>query len=383
MIDIETMSILVVDDIKSMRMTIRKMLRNLRIGKDLRVADNGRKALDELRTNPTDLVIVDWNMPVMNGTQMLEELRNDKNLRDIPVIMVTAENERDIVSEVAEIEIGAYLLKPLTLAALEDKVHAVVNAANYPDEASQHLLKARDMEESKDFNGAIEEVRKALVYKPSASRILRKMGLLHFNVDKKNIGEKCLQKAVSVNRQDTISRFHLAEYYIKQQELEKAGNLYLEILTLSDRYSDIAVELGEKLIQKGTRSLALRLFSEVAARLTKRKSSLKDRILKICMDREEYDYSKQLLDDMIRDNPSNHEIVFKAGETLLKMGEEEKALEYFEAVDKMTNGDVASKIEMAKICFHIGQLYKADDYLNEILKIDPDNKEVMALRREL
>ena len=45
MIEIENMSILVVDDIKSMRMTIRKMLRNLRIGRELRVAENGRKAL--------------------------------------------------------------------------------------------------------------------------------------------------------------------------------------------------------------------------------------------------------------------------------------------------------------------------------------------------
>ena len=382
MIDIENMSILVVDDIKSMRMTIRKMLRNLRIGRELRVAENGRKALEELRSKPTDLVIVDWNMPVMNGTQMLEELRKDKNLRDIPVIMVTAENERDIVSEVAEVEIGAYLLKPLTLAALDDKIRSVVNAANNPDDATVHLLKARDLEESNDFKGAIDEVRKALVFKPSASRILRKMGMLHFNVDKPQIGEKCLQKAVSVNRQDTISRFHLAEHYMNRKELEKAANLYLEILTLSDRYSEMAVELGARLMKKGSRSVALRLFSEVAARSAKR-ANLKDKILKICMDREEYDYSKQLLDEMIRDNPSNSEVVFKAGETLVKMGEEEKALEYFEAVDEMNGGDVPAKIEMAKICFHIGQLYKADDYLSQILKIDPDNKDVKELRREV
>ncbi len=382
MIDIETMSILVVDDIKSMRMTIRKMLRNLRIGKELRVADNGRRGLEELRRNPTDLVIVDWNMPVMNGSQMLEELRKDKNLRDIPVIMVTAENERDIVSEVAEIEIGAYLLKPLTLASLEDKIRAVVNAANYPDEATIHLLKARGLEEEGDFEGAIDEIRSALVYRPSASRILRKMGMLHFNINKPQIGEKCLQKAVSVNRQDTISRCELAEFYMKKQDFEKAGSLYLEILSLSDRYADVAIRLGEKLMGKGTREMALRLFTEVAAR-TKKKSDLKDRILKICMDREEYDYSKELLDDMIRDNPSNHDVVFKAGQTLLQMGKEEKALEYFQAVDNMTGGDVASKIEMARICFQTGQLYKADDYLSQILKIDPDNKEVMELRKEL
>ena len=205
MIDIDNMSILVVDDMKSMRLTIRKMLRNLTIGKMLRFAENGKEGLAVLKESPCDLAIIDWNMPVMNGTQMLDKLKQDKALRDMPVIMVTAENERDIVSEVAESEVDAYLLKPLTLGALDQKIRMVVENANNPDEATQAVLRARELEESGNIEGAIEQIRLALTFKPSASRILRKLGLLHFKIGKSAIGEKCLQKAISVNHQDTIS----------------------------------------------------------------------------------------------------------------------------------------------------------------------------------
>ena len=88
MIDIESMSILVVDDMKSMRLTIRKMLRNLDIGKTLRFAENGKEGLSVLSNTPCDLAIIDWNMPVMNGTEMMSMIRKDKALRDMSVIMV-------------------------------------------------------------------------------------------------------------------------------------------------------------------------------------------------------------------------------------------------------------------------------------------------------
>ena len=150
MIDIENMSILVVDDMKSMRLTIRKMLRNLNVGKILRFAENGKDGLEVLKNTPCHLAIIDWNMPVMNGTQMMTQLKKEPSLRDMPVIMVTAENERDIVSEVAESEIDAYLLKPLTLEALDKKIKAVVHNANNPDQATRHLLNARACEEAEE-----------------------------------------------------------------------------------------------------------------------------------------------------------------------------------------------------------------------------------------
>ena len=184
MIEINTMSILIVDDMKSMRLTIRKMLQNLKIGTNLRFAENGKEGLEILNNVKCDIAIIDWNMPIMNGVEMLDKIRSDKSHRDMPVIMVTAESQRDIVSEVAETEVDAYLLKPLTLAALDEKIRAVVKRSNEPDPATTHRLNARDFAENEDFNAAIEEIKMALTHKPSASRLLRELGLLHFKIKK-------------------------------------------------------------------------------------------------------------------------------------------------------------------------------------------------------
>ncbi|MCG8683810.1 MAG: response regulator [Desulfobacterales bacterium] len=382
MIDIETMSILVVDDMKSMRLTIRKMLRNLNIGKMLRFADNGKTGLEVLRSTPCDLAIIDWNMPEMNGSQMLHHLRQDKMLRDMPVIMVTAENERDIVAEVAEHEIDAYLLKPLTLAALDSKIKSVVANVNNPDEATQHLLNAREYEEAGNIEGAIEQIRLALFHKPSASRILRKLGLLHFKVKKAAIGEKCLKKAISVNKQDTISRDHLSRVYIKKREYRKAARIYLEILSLSTRYFDSATRLGENMLVNGYKGEALALFSKVISR-SKGNTALKERIIDICLDNHELEYVTQIMEQTLKENPSNYDLMFKAGLVYMENGDYEKALSNFRTVDSNRKGDVEAKLQIARIYYINRKVLKADDYLNQVLRIDPGNKDALSLRQEL
>ena len=382
MINPETMSILIVDDMKSMRLTMRKMLQNLKIGKTLRFAENGKEGLEILHTARCDIAIIDWNMPVMNGIEMLETIRNDKALRDLPVIMVTAEAERDIVAEVAETEIDGYLLKPLTLSSLDNKIKYVVEKANNPDPATRHRIKARELEENGNFDEAIEQIRIALVHKPSASRLLRQLGLLHFNVGKPDIAEKCLLKAASVNRQDTITRARLAEYYISKNELEKAGRYYLELMTLSMRYFDQALDLAEKLLKKGSKKISIELFSKIIA-LSRKYILIREKVIDICMANDEIEFPLQLLEQSIKENPSNYDIVYKAGEIYLEIGNSEKALEYFLYVDRHVRGHEDAKFNIAKIYFADQKLLQADDYLNQIIRINPKHKAAIDLRKEI
>ncbi len=382
MIELENMSILVVDDMKSMRLTIRKMLRNLNIGKTLLFADNGKAGLATLADTPCDLAIIDWNMPVMNGSEMLSALRQDKQLRDMPVIMVTAENERDIVSEVAEYEIDAYLLKPLTLESLDQKIKSVVDNANHPDACSRHLLQARDLEEAGEFHGAIDALRQALVYKPSASRILRRMGLLYIKTDRIDIGIKCLQKAISVNKQDTASRDHLARIYIEKKEYHHAAKIYLQILDLSQRYFSDAARLGERLMEKGYKTEALAIFSKVVHR-ARRRSDLRNRIIEVALEYRELDFALGIMEQILKENPSNYDLMFRAGKVYHNKGDCEKSLAWFRKLDLKKKGDPAAKLEIAKIYHQQGRIYQADDYVRQVLRIDPGNEAALALRREL
>nr|WP_321398045.1 response regulator [uncultured Desulfobacter sp.] len=381
MIDISTMTILIVDDMKSMRLTLRKMLRNLEIGKNLLFADNGKSGLSTLKSATCDLLIVDWNMPEMNGSQMLAHLRRDKDIRDIPIIMVTAENERDIVADAAEYEVDGYLLKPLTLASLDSKIKSVIDAANHPDKAKLHLLEARACEEAGNIEGAIDETRQALALKPNASRILRKLGLLYLEIKKTDVGEKCLQKAVAVNRQDTISRSHLAKLYMNRRDFKRAAQLYMEMLSFSTRYFESAVELGETLLVNGFRNEGRMLFSRIMLK-SRSNRGFQEKIINICLENQEYEFVAQIVTEAIKENPSNMDLMYKAGLIYLETGDQEKALECFVTVDKSRRGDIKTKLQIAQIHFQNRRILQADDYLNRILRIDPSNKEALTMRQQ-
>jgi len=249
-------------------------------------------------------------------------------------------------------------------------------------ETLTHILKAREFEESGHIESAIDEIRLALFHRPSASRILRKLGLLHFEIGKTAIGIKCLQKAISVNKQDTISRDHLARVYLKQKEYRKAAKIYTQILGLSTRYFTPAVRLGKTLLIKGYRPEAIGLFSKVISR-SRRNNSLRDEIIDICLENHESEFALTIMENTLKENPSNHDFMYKTGMIYLENGDYERAMSNFSAIDSGKKGDIHAKLQIARIYQLNGRILQADDYVRQVLRLDPGNAEALALRQEL
>ncbi|HEX3745268.1 MAG TPA: response regulator [Bryobacteraceae bacterium] len=112
---------LVVDDSRAIRMILSRTLREL--GFDVREAGNGADALAALGAGPAaDLVMADWNMPVMDGLELLRRIRASTDFPAVPVIMVTTEAE--IGQMAAALEAGAteYIMKPFTTEILAGKL---------------------------------------------------------------------------------------------------------------------------------------------------------------------------------------------------------------------------------------------------------------------
>jgi two-component system chemotaxis response regulator CheY len=104
---------LVVDDSRTIRSILGKKLRQL--GFKVSEAENGKVALDVLRDNPTiSLMMVDWNMPIMNGLQFVKTVRADPTWDDVTIVMVTTETET--AQMLAALDSGAndYIMKPFT-----------------------------------------------------------------------------------------------------------------------------------------------------------------------------------------------------------------------------------------------------------------------------
>jgi two-component system, chemotaxis family, chemotaxis protein CheY len=117
----KNIKILVVDDFKNTRKIIRFQLRSLGYSEVIE-ADNGEEALQLLQETTVNLVISDWNMPVMTGYQLLQNIRKDKSLSKIPFIMITAEGQPDSIIKAIRAGTSQYIIKPFTLEILKEKL---------------------------------------------------------------------------------------------------------------------------------------------------------------------------------------------------------------------------------------------------------------------
>ena len=112
---------LVVDDIEAMRKVISYQLRTLGAAHIL-TANNGAEALRVLRQQRVDVILSDWNMPVLSGLELLKTLRADEALYRTPFVMITAEAERARVEEAIAHGVSNLLVKPYTTTSLADRI---------------------------------------------------------------------------------------------------------------------------------------------------------------------------------------------------------------------------------------------------------------------
>ncbi len=116
------MKIMLVDDSATMRRIQKTQLSGMGVT-DVVEAGNGEEAMGRLQENmPVDLVLLDWNMPVMDGMTFLKKVREDDSYSKVKIIMCTSESEKPKVVEALKAGANNYLVKPFQPEALKEKL---------------------------------------------------------------------------------------------------------------------------------------------------------------------------------------------------------------------------------------------------------------------
>jgi len=115
---------LVVDDFSTMRRIVRNLLKELGFA-NVDEAEDGVVGLKKLQAGDFDFVVSDWNMPNMDGLEMLKKIREDSKLSKIPVLMVTAEAKKENIIAAAKAGANGYVVKPFTAATLDEKLSKI------------------------------------------------------------------------------------------------------------------------------------------------------------------------------------------------------------------------------------------------------------------
>src|SRR4051794_30286212 len=131
-------TLLVVDDNEDNRYTLTQRLKRLGYS-NIGTAVNGREALARLRETPHDLMLLDVMMPEMNGYQVLEHLQADERLRQLPVIMISANDQVESVIRCIELGAEDYLPKPFNPTLLRARVSASLEKKRLRDEVRASL----------------------------------------------------------------------------------------------------------------------------------------------------------------------------------------------------------------------------------------------------
>ena len=120
----KNMKILVVDDHETMRRIVKQTLESLGFT-NIELADDGTTALPMLESGDFDFLVSDWNMPKMQGIDLLKAVRANSRLANLPVLLVTAEAKADQIVEAAKAGVNDYVVKPFNPATLNKKIEKI------------------------------------------------------------------------------------------------------------------------------------------------------------------------------------------------------------------------------------------------------------------
>lgn len=123
--------ILIVDDLGSARKILRRLLNSLGYeDKDIEEANDGEEAFAKIQAIDFDLVISDWEMPKLKGIELLQRVRAEKRLENLPFIMITSLNNKETVVAAADHKVSDFIAKPFDGKVLATKIAKVLDKAS-------------------------------------------------------------------------------------------------------------------------------------------------------------------------------------------------------------------------------------------------------------
>lgn len=195
---------LVVDDFESMRNMISNQIRTFGAWKVLK-ASNGQEALDILKDAQVNIVLSDWNMPVMTGIDLLKAIRANEKLYHMPFVMITAEAKREQVEDAINSGVSDLILKPYTLERLHDRVvraltwkpRTGVMEIKKPSASNEEAVQPKQREVSRPTILVVDDT-------PENLQLISGLFKDDYRVRVANNGEKALEIVQSDNPPDLV-----------------------------------------------------------------------------------------------------------------------------------------------------------------------------------
>ena len=248
-------AVLVVDDMQTMRLLLGQSLRAAGFT-DVSQAADGESALRYLRQHACDLVLVDWNMPRMDGLELLERVRSDPDLRDVVFIMVTAETLDTRVFQAAEEKQDAYLTKPISPEKLTRRLELIL-------EKRLTCARAGWLEAVGEVERALEQFMAASQNRPRAHWPLFGLGALLARQARPEEAKSCYKRILEMDPKALAAMLALGRLKESMGDAEGGQRCFRRALELNPLFFRAYDALAESLAAGGDLDGALAVLDRI------------------------------------------------------------------------------------------------------------------------
>jgi len=340
--------IMIVNDKPELRSLIRTYLRDEGYT-NLTISENGLSALKKAQTETVDLIVADFNLPGLNGLELLKEIRRDKKLKEVPFILISSQVEQKYVAKAAEYKVSGYILIPFSYQTLVKKVNQVLDRRINPTEVEQYYHEANSLAQSGNLNAALEKYQEALEATKSSMAVIHyKIGRTHEALAQNGEAETDYHQAVKMSKYYVDAFDALGTLSLKNNQPEEALNYLRHSSDISPLNADRQRYLGEALLESGNFEEAEKAF-RLALNL----------------------------------DPSQTHIFNRLGITLRQQGKLEDATRYFLKALEVAQDDENLFYNLSRVYYDLGQKEEALKHLKKALDLNPEFEEARNLIEQI
>ncbi|MBF0509195.1 MAG: tetratricopeptide repeat protein [Deltaproteobacteria bacterium] len=377
------LKILVVDDQSSIRRTIRNILRYEGGCRDIKEAEDGEKALAMLRQDPFDLIICDWNMPRLNGLDLLRLIRDDDQLKSLPFLMVTGEVDAATMTEAAETSVDSYVIKPFGPRTLMEKVNQVISRKKLPTQTDISLNLAMTYLESGEYDKAMDQAQAAAKLDPGSPRTYYTAGLIFAAKGEYQKAEKVFLKALDISPRYVRALDRLVKLYEQMGTPEK-GLVHLEAAAeISPRNVDRQIKLGEMVLTQGEQDKARQIFSFVQRISDQNTAQVSKRIGDIYLNNKMYVDAAVVFEKSAALAPKDAHVYNCLGISYRKSKRYDDALASYQKALSLTPEDEVIYYNIGRIYLEMGNKQSATESFQKALNLNPDFPEAKEVLEQL
>jgi two-component system chemotaxis response regulator CheY len=368
---------LVVDDEATMRATISNMLGRLGF-KSVITAENGKNALDIVKTAKIDLIIADINMPEMTGIELFKAVKGDNRYDHISFIFVTAEARKDIVARAAEGGAHEYLIKPFVMGALEDKVSQVLEKKFNPSSLETYLKNFKHFLDTRDILNAEHELEKAAGIAQDSPTVIYHYGQLALAKGDTHQAVAHFQEAINKKPLFVKAYNAIGEIYEDLGDIATAIKYYEQAHAISPSNAERLIALSKLYYKTGEANKAETMLKEAHADVRDDVSTSGHLLGELYLSKNENDKALEVLDKAHQMNPSDVSIMQSLAEALRKAGKQQEAVETYAKALKININNAVAFYQMGKTYLEMSNKSKAIECIKKAWELNPFSQEITA-----